>query len=379
MSYKFADLFCGCGGMSIGLINAGFIDAVAADFWDVAKTNYLSYEPLSHTDFHQTNMFIEEERKALSDTLSSSEIDLLAGGPPCQGFSTLGKRKEKDTRNTLVEAYLKTALEVKPKMLIMENVPAIQSMKHSSGKKYPEYAKDLLRQNGYYTDIVFLDGNQVGLAQTRKRLFLIAINKDYVNDIEDFTKVLADTILRLQSTQDYIPIKDVIGDLPSLESGEGSDEIQTSNGVIYNHYVFKYEHNTLARIKAVPQNGGLQDIPDELLSNHLRKMKYGGYGSGGFVKNLYGRLDWEKPSGTVVAGIKKITCGRFFHPSDSRLLTVREAARLQSFPDDYKILGGLIEQYTVVGNAVPPKFSELIGKVLVDIFETYKRGDTDEN
>lgn len=379
MSYKFADLFCGCGGMSIGLINAGFVDTVAADFWDVAKNNYLSYEPLSHTDFYQTNMFNEDERKELSNVLSSSSIDLLAGGPPCQGFSTLGKREEKDTRNTLVESYLKTALEIKPKMLIMENVPAIQSMKHSSGKKYPEYAKELLRSNGYYAETVFVDGNQVGLAQTRKRLFLIALNKGYLKEIDDFSKVLTNTIAKLQPTHDYLPIKDVIGDLPRLESGEGADELCTKNGVVYNHYVFKYEPNTLARIKTVPKNGGLQDIPDELLSNHLVKMKHGGYGSGGFVKNLYGRLDWEKPSGTIVAGIKKITCGRFFHPVDSRLLTVREAARLQSFPDDYKILGGLIDQYTVVGNAVPPKFSELIGNVLIDIFETYKRGDTDEN
>ena len=161
--------------------------------------------------------------------------------------------------------------------------------------------------------------------------------------------------------------------MPHLESGEGSEELLTAYGTIYNHYAFEYEAKTLSRIKAVPKNGGLQDIPDKLLSNHLIKMKHGGYGSGGFVKNLYGRLDWEKPSGTVVAGIKKITCGRFFHPTDSRLLTVREAARLQSFPDDYRFLGSLVDQYTVVGNAVPPKFSEFIGKVLINIYERYKR------
>lgn len=182
MHYKFADLFCGCGGMSIGLINAGFIDTIAADFWDIAKTNYLSYGPLSGSSFYQTNMFLEEERKELVASLKEAKIDLLAGGPPCQGFSTLGKREEKDSRNTLVEAYLKTALEIRPKMIIMENVPAIQSMKHSSGKRYPEYAKALLIENGYYADTTFIDGSQVGLAQTRKRLFLIAIRKSILKE-----------------------------------------------------------------------------------------------------------------------------------------------------------------------------------------------------
>lgn len=373
MSYKFADLFCGCGGMSLGLIDAGFVDTIAADFWDVAMRNYLSYHKLSKTAFHQTNMFNEDERLALIDAIKAAGIDLLAGGPPCQGFSTLGKREEKDTRNTLVEAYLQVALAIKPKMLIMENVPAIQSMKHSSGKRYPEYAKQLLQENGYYAETVFVTGDQVGLAQTRKRLFLIALNKDYLKEIADFSKELASTLKQLQPARGCTTLRSVIGDLPSLQSGEGSDEMTVSGKTIYNHYVFEYEKNTLKRIQAVPEKGGLQDIPDTLLSNHLKKMKSGGYGSGGFVKNLYGRLDWNAPSGTIVAGIKKITCGRFFHPTDHRLLTVREAARLQSFPDDYKFLGGLIDQYTVVGNAVPPKFSEYIGKVLIDIFERYRK------
>ncbi len=379
MSYKFADLFCGCGGMSLGLIDAGFTDVIAADFWDVAMRNYLSYYKLATTNFYQTNMFNENERLELIDAIRAANIDLLAGGPPCQGFSTLGKREEKDTRNTLVESYLQVALAIKPKLLIMENVPAIQSMKHSSGKRYPEYAKQLLQENGYYAETVFVTGEQVGLSQTRKRLFLVALNKNYLRYVDDYAKVLAETLERLQPAWECTTLRSVIGDLPSLQSGEGSEEMIVDGKTIYNHYAFAYEKNTLARIRAVPENGGLQDIPDHLLSNHLKKMKSGGYGSGGFVKNLYGRLDWDAPSGTVVAGIKKITCGRFFHPVDHRLLTVREAARLQSFPDDYKFLGGLIDQYTVVGNAVPPKFAKYIGEVLIDIFERYRKDTSYED
>lgn len=375
MKYKFADLFCGGGGMSLGLIKAGLTDTVAVDFWEAAKNNYTTYEPLSHSEFMQRNLFNEDEREDVVNTLKSKKIDLLAGGPPCQGFSTLGKREEEDCRNKLVDAYLEIALKVKPKMIIMENVPAIQSMRHESGLKYPEYAKKLLRENGYYATTVFMEGEKVGLAQSRKRLFLLAINVDYVEEIPSYEELVLSTIAEIESGYKQMTLRDVIGDLPRYESGQGEDIAEIDGKPLFNHTVFKYREDNLARIKCVPYNGGLQDIPDELLSNHLKKMKSGGYGSGGFVKNLYGRLDWEKPSGTIVAGIKKITCGRYFHPECNRLLTVREAARLQSFPDDYLVKGGMIEQYTIIGNAVPPRFSEVIGKVLTGIFEQYKKED----
>lgn len=374
MNFKFADLFCGGGGMSIGLITAGLQDTVAVDFWDAAKKNYTTYEPLSHSEFMQKNMFNAEEREEVAKRLIEKKIDVLAGGPPCQGFSTLGKREDDDCRNKLVDAYLEIALTVKPKMIIMENVPAIQSMKHESGLKYPEYAKKLLIENGYYATTLFMEGERVGLAQSRKRLFLLAINQEYVEDIVDFDKEIIKQIEILSSKYEPKVLRDVIYDLPRYESGEGKDIAELDGKPLYNHTVFKYREDNLARISQVPYNGGLQDIPDELLSNHLKKMKSGGYGSGGFVKNLYGRLDWDKPSGTIVAGIKKITCGRFFHPECNRLLTVREAARIQSFPDDYLVKGGMIEQYTIIGNAVPPRFSEIIGKALTIVFENNMKG-----
>ncbi len=372
---KFADLFCGCGGLSIGLANAGLKDTVSADFWDVAKANYTSYHLLSESTFYSTNMFDKKQKDELIDVLIKQKIDVLAGGPPCQGFSTLGKREEKDKRNTLVEAYLEVANRVKPKIIIMENVPAIQSMKHSSGIKYPEYAKKFLSENGYYAETIFIEGSQVGLSQRRKRLFLIALNKDYFSGIDDFSSVLLSVVKELQPATECKSVRDAIGDLPILESGEGKDVMIVNGKTIFNHSSFKHSKDIIKRIEAVPENGGLQDIPDSLLSKHLKKMKHGGYGSGGFVKNLYGRLNWNEPSGTIVAGIKKVTCGRFFHPSSNRLLTVREAARLQSFPDDYQFVGGIIDQYTVVGNAVPPKFGEFIGNIIIYLYRKYGRSN----
>ena len=370
--YRFADLFCGGGGMSLGLIDAGFEDRVAVDFWDAAKENYISYEPLSHSEFLQLNLFEQDTREILVEKLKEEKIDILAGGPPCQGFSTLGKRQDDDLRNKLVDAYLEIALAVRPKMIIMENVRAIQSMRHESGLKYPEYAKQLLQKSGYYAMTVFMDGEKAGLAQSRKRLFLLAIRGEDVRNIDNFEEEIISEIEKIESQYSPKTLRDVIYDLPRYESGEGTDIAELDGKPLYNHTVFKYRADNLARLKHVPYNGGLQDIPDELLSNHLKKMKAGGYGSGGFVKNLYGRLDWDKPSGTIVAGIKKITCGRYFHPECNRLLTVREAARLQSFPDDYLVKGGMIDQYTIIGNAVPPRFAKIIGIALTTIYERYK-------
>lgn len=371
--FKFADLFCGGGGMSLGLIASGMKDTVAVDFWEAAKNNYTTYEPLSKSQFFQLNLFNDENKNKVVKILKKNKIDVLAGGPPCQGFSTLGKRKDDDCRNKLVDAYLFIALKVSPKIIIMENVPAIQSMRHESGLKYPEYAKKLLSNNDYYATTVFIEGEKVGLAQSRKRLFLLAINKKYVNEIKNYSNEILDEISKLESHYDRKTLRDVIFDLPRYESGEGTDIAEIDGVPLYNHTVFKYREDNLRRIECVPYNGGLQDIPDELLSNHLKKMKSGGYGSGGFVKNLYGRLDWDQPSGTIVAGIKKVTCGRYFHPECNRLLTVREAARLQSFPDDYIVKGGQIEQYTIIGNAVPPRFAEVIGKVMTTVYKKHEK------
>lgn len=370
--YRFADAFCGGGGMSLGLIAAGMKDTVAVDVWEAAKNNYTSYGPLAQSEFLQLDLFNDENRDKLANILIKKKIDVLAGGPPCQGFSTLGKRDDGDHRNKLVDAYLSIALKVSPKMLIMENVPAIQSMKHESGLRYPDHAKKLLKENGYYASTVFMEGEKVGLAQSRKRLFLLAVNKAYVEPIEDFEEEILTELEKLENGYDKKTLRDVIFDLPRYESGEGMDIAEANGRPLYNHTVFKYREDNLRRIKCVPYKGGLQDIPDELLSDHLKKMKSGGYGSGGFVKNLYGRLDWDQPSGTIVAGIKKITCGRYFHPECNRLLTVREAARLQSFPDDYIVKGSMTEQYTIIGNAVPPRFSEIVGTVLIRVFEAHK-------
>lgn len=154
---------------------------------------------------------------------------------------------------------------------------------------------------------------------------------------------------------------DAIGDLPN--------HCLYKNGSTYfeNHIPLNHSKNLIRRFSFIPPGGGLLDVPIRLLPKHLKRMRSQKYGSGGHVKNIYGRLQWDRPCGTIVAGIDKITCGRFVHPKYNRLLTPRECARLQSFPDDFVFKGSHVTQYYLIGNAVPPKFSEKISEVLIKI------------
>lgn len=369
---EFADLFCGAGGISIGLKKAGFSPKYAVDIWQASKKNYTEYSELKEAEFNQLDLLKPEDREKLIHILGNNKLTLLSGGPPCQGFSTMGKRKAGDKRNGLVDSFLEIISKTNPKIVIMENVTGLNSMIHEGGLKYPQFISKFLDEikPGYFTCRAQLNGLDYGLAQTRKRVFFVCIRKDIwtngLNFEDEFLK-----ILESYKEKKLKVIKDVIYDLPRLESEEGDEELEINGEVIYNHNVFKYSDILLKRFSFVKPGGGLRDIPDEYLPEHLLKVRKGVYGNGGLQKNVYGRLEWDKPSGTIVAGIKKITCGRFVHPENDRLLTVRECARIQGFPDDYKLTGSMTEQYTLVGNAVPPKFSEILGKAVRQILEKY--------
>ncbi|OGR52610.1 MAG: hypothetical protein A2049_05590 [Elusimicrobia bacterium GWA2_62_23] len=217
---------------------------------------------------------------------------------------------------------------------------------------------------GYQVATLSLNSVEFGIAQTRKRVFFLGMLHG-VN--QTGSPPFSELALQLSSemkTKEQKTLRDAIYDLPRLTDGEGEESLLLDGEEILNHKIFKHSELLKKRLSFVPYAGGLQDIPRKYLSRHLRKMIDGEYGSGGFVKNLYGRLVWEKPSGTVVAGIRKVTCGRFVHPEDNRLLSVRECARLQGFPDDFRLSGSITEQYTLVGNAVPPVFGYVLGEII---------------
>lgn len=362
----YADIFTGCGGLNHYFYkNKNYKGLLAVDHWSAAEKVFTANHP--NIPFKLKDMYDSDEVNSVLNMLKGS-CDVLLGGPPCQGFSTLGKRRDDDKRSTLVETFLKLALSVRPKIIVMENVRGIASKEHKTGLAFPEFIRSLL-QNGsnditYDITNVLINTLEFGLAQTRIRWVLIAVRKD-INENNVVLNKIIDGINKRKVSKSSI-LKNIIGDLPHLESGEGQDElIINCNGeqkVIYNHVAMKHSNKLIERLSYVPVGGGLPDVPRELLTDHLKKMLDGKYGSGGHVKNIYGRLDWEKPCGTIVAGIDKITCGRFVHPSANRLLTPRECARIQSFPDYFRFLGSLVNQYYLIGNAVPPAISNVLAQ-----------------
>jgi len=368
----FADIFCGCGGLTNGFHrNKNFKGLLAVDCWPIAGRVFSENHP--EIPFQLRDLYIPEEVDAVSQQLKE-KCDVLLGGPPCQGFSTLGKRRNKDKRSSLVEVFLDICVNVVPKIIVVENVRGITSIKHRTGKTFPEYIQEVLSEGngsiGYDARAIQVNTLEYGLAQTRIRWFLIAARKDLNTEFHVLNKSIQE--IEDQKTIVRRNLRDVIGDLPQINSGGGDnviiDHVDGVERTIFNHRAMNHSTKLIKRFSYVPVGGGLLDVPRDLLTDHLKKMVNGAYGNGGHIKNIYGRLDWEKPCGTIVAGIDKITCGRFLHPSSNRLLTPRECARIQSFPDSFRFFGSLVNQYYMIGNAVPPEISRVIANAIAKTF-----------
>lgn len=365
---KFADLFCGCGGFSQGFsANDRFQGVLAADSWAAAVDVYSRNIP--DIEVTVADLSAVEIQQTIASRLSG-KVDVLLGGPPCQGFSTLGVRKPGDKRSSLVDIYLNLARQIRPKILLMENVRGILSMKHGSGLLYPNAMRKILNPTEkveWYCDELVIDMLKLGIPQTRTRYLFVAVRAE----VKGAQEILRRIINGLKHERPgNLSLQNAIGDLPAVEAGEGADELQVKNGTpIYNHKAMAHKKPLLDRLKYVPPGGGLPDVPRRLLTPHLCKMLDGGYGSGGHVKNIYGRMLWDQPSGTIVAGIDKITCGRFIHPEANRLLTPRECARIQTFPDSFRFDGSMVSQYYMIGNAVPPRFSAVLADVIFNALD----------
>jgi DNA-cytosine methyltransferase len=363
---NYIDLFAGCGGLSYGFHNnLNFHHILATDIWEQAKITY-------DYNFQGTNYILADLSKDddLELVISSinSNVDILIGGPPCVGFSTLNNSKSHSKQNTLVDQYLKVVERIKPNIFLIENVRGFRSKKHPSGITYPQHVKKRISNFlvSYNIQDFILNTIDYGLAQNRIRYFLLATKQSFDPDqsiIRNFLCKLKKSV----STKKAV-LRDVIGNLPKVAVREGADVLELEDGsLIYNHKSMKHSKQLEIRFSHVPKDGGLLDVPVELLTNHLRKIVNGEYGSGGFAKNIYGRMNWNKPSGTIVAGMDKITVGRFVHPDENRLLTPRECARIQSFPDDFIFTGGMVSQYYQIGNAVPPKISRIFANIFSEI------------
>ena len=343
------DLFSGCGGFSFGFQQAGFDVVLGVDNNKIALQTFEHNHNNSKTMMSdlQSNQGIE----SIIEATSHYQVDVIIAGPPCQGFSLTGKRNEYDTRNSLFEAVFKVAKKIKPKALLIENVPGLSTLYKGKAKsKIIELCDEL----GYTCNVKILYAPEYGIPQIRKRIFFVALRKDL--GFFNFPKPIL-------NEENYVNCKDAIGDLPSLEFDLGEETLQYDkepstdyqkkmrNGMkmIKNHIGTKHTKHVINVISQVPEGGNHKDLPI-------------GVGDSRKFNEAWTRYHSKKPSKTIDTGHRN-----HFHYKFNRVPTVRENARLQSFPDSFIFMGNKTEQYKQVGNAVPP----LLGKVLAEELKKY--------
>jgi DNA (cytosine-5)-methyltransferase 1 len=336
---KVLDLFSGAGGLSVGFQNAGYVIVGGVDFDQDAISTYKLNFPASAAWL--------EDLESPTDAFQSwileldGKVDVIIGGPPCQGFSIAGKRNPDDSRNRLYQKFLEIVEQVHPTAVLIENVPNIAAMNDGAVKKTIEADLAAL---GFHVTIATLNASHFGVPQARKRTFFVGIKSVKFEFPE--------------ATTENAPVncRDAIDDLPSLdksltgvETKYGStansnyQELMRSNsGRLTNHELVRHKPQTIEIVSLVPDGGNYKNLPKSLQS--IRK-----------VNIAWTRMNSMKPSFTIDAGHN-----HHFHYSENRVPSVRECARIQSFPDDFEFLGPRTSQYRQVGNAVPPLLAQAI-------------------
>lgn len=350
MKLNFIDLFCGAGGMSAGFINAGLNCLAGIDF------NKDAVETFSHN--HKNSIAICDNIRKIKienflDEIGNKKIHIICGGPPCQGFSTIGTGDAEDSRNHLFLEFVRFVKNIKPKIIVVENVTGLLAKKNINTLKSIFKCFEKL---GYNLDIRVLSSHHYGVPQIRRRVIIIGNNLSVENL---YPKKKFDINL---DKKNGIMISKTVGDVFS--------KIKPND---YNHDLNKAEISRKIeknRIKYIPEGRSVRYQKDEiqLLPKKLWfDINWDEIGENRFREAKLLRLDKKKPSPTIV------TNGRmYYHPTEDRYLTSREAASLQSFSKKFKFFGSHTSQWTQIGNAVPPVMAKEIGKCLIKMINSKK-------
>lgn len=335
------DLFSGCGGLSLGLKQAGFQVACAVELNPKAQETYR----LNHTE---VKLIPSDIRKVRVRTLmrelgmKAGQLDLLAGCPPCQGFSRIRTRNKSssdaDARNDLIFEFLRFVRGFRPKTVMLENVPALKD-----DPRFATFWAEMQRL-GYHGQPEIQDAAKFGVPQRRKRLIYLAVRGRY-------------PLPELAATGEPKTVQDAIGALgPAGTSGDPIHDIPENR-----------EPKTLALIRAVPHDGGSRtDLPEQFrLACHET--------TDGF-RDVYGRMSWGEPAPTITGGCHNPSKGRFLHPVHDRAITLREAALLQGFPESYRFNAehGKEAIALMIGNALPPPFISAHATALIKSIRKHK-------
>ena len=363
MKINTIDLFAGCGGFSCGFERAGYniISAVEYDK-NIAK----SYE-----NNHKNVNVIADDIKNVdnNETFKLGSADIIIGGPPCQGFSMAGARNRNgfmdDPRNYLFKHYFNVVKIVRPKIFILENVKGILTLK--KGEIFKEIKRIFEDPNNfdgrpYKIQYKVVKAKEYGIPQNRERVIIVGSLIDF--NLEDEIEKTKKELLKDNPTFfDNVTVWDAISNLPS-PTEDGSVEVikfesnyqdflKSNNKIVQNHYKTKHNKKAIERMEKIKINENYTSLNEDIKSIH---------------SGSYGRLDPNGIAPTVTTRFDTPSGGRFIHPFENRTLTAREAARIQSFPDDFEFYGTKSCVCTQIGNAVPPKlayfFAILIRRVL---------------
>lgn len=330
------DFFCGAGGLTFGLRRAGIKVLKGVD-------NDASVEK-TYTENNLGSVFIKKDIREITSKELMKNIDrrgkklLFAGCAPCQPFSRQNRKSGRDNRRSLIRAFARLVKEVIPEYVMVENVPGF--MKNSNVHR--EFLLEILKNLGYKFDEGVLDASEYGVPQKRKRYVLLA---SLGGEIKLPEGTYGKGKLPLAT------VRDAILKYPPIKAGE-------SHVSIPNHSSRCLSETNLIRIRKIPKNGGSRSsLPKELrLSCHS---KHNGH------KDVYGRMSWDRPSPTLTCKCYSFTNGRFGHPEQDRAISFREAAALQTFPDNYVFHGNKTDVSKFIGNAVPIIFAQFIGNQIV--------------
>jgi DNA (cytosine-5)-methyltransferase 1 len=331
------DLFCGAGGLSLGLKAAGYRVLGAFDAWGPAVRSY-------QANFEEP-CFLEDiatlDAARLAELGIPPEVDVVAGGPPCQGFSIQRIGPDEDGRNDLVMAFGRVVLAARAKAFILENVRGLVGAR---GRKTLARFKDFMSANDYDIDWRVIDAVHYGVPQSRKRVFVVGKRRDSQGRI----------FFPAPQGTPPMTVAEALAGLPSPPADfapSPSDPL---------HRRTRLSALNQQRIELVPPGGGFEDLPPDL---RVECHKAGASRIG--HRSVYGRLHPNRPAATITARFDSFTRGRFGHPTEPRNLTLREGARLQGFPDTHVFLGTQEEVAAQIGNAVPPPLARAVAEAIV--------------
>lgn len=329
---KLIDCFCGAGGLSLGFKMAGFKSLFAFDN-DQSCIN-------TYNQNHGPHGFVMEAEKVSKFAIKSetgldlSEVDVVAGGPPCQGFSVQRRGNDNDSRNNLVCDFIRIVEEIRPRFFLMENVGGLMSKR---GKPFLEKIKDFSERANYYLHISKLLAYDYGVPQMRRRVFLVGELLDKGLTRFEFPNPVNNGNVKT--------VRDAISDLMIAKEHE-----------VPNHRADKLSDINLKRIRSIREGQGRDSLPPDLqLPCHKNNKNHRHL-------DVYGRMAWDQPSATITARFDSFSRGRFGHPVLNRTITLREGARLQSFPDTFIFYGTKVQIAKQIGNAVPPLFAKAIAE-----------------